>query len=188
MAMSSAKFIENTHIIHAFPYAAPSVVDDCNDMFDGNPQSDIISLHGAQRVVFFIINNKTSSNQVGGAMGGTATITVEGCKRVAVKPNQTCPLYFTVRKIRRPDTNSIVSAISVSSVTNTFTTWGRTDTIYEFEVDACQLPSCSADAAGPWEFVRMKVLEVTDKPVEGAYLALLHGLRDAEDSLPSQVV
>lgn len=186
MAMSSAKFIENTHIIHAFPSVAPSMVVKCDDMFQGDPQSDIISLHGAQRVVFFIINNAACKNHVGpGTVGGTATITVEGCKTAtALKANQTCPLYFMVRKIQNPDTNSIVLA---ADATNTFTTWGRTDTIYEFEVDACQLPSCSADSAGPWEFVRMKVVESTDRPVSGAYMALLHGLRDAEDQLPTQM-
>lgn len=185
MSMSSAKFIENTHIIHAFPSVAPSMVIRCDDMFLGNPQSDVISLHGAQRVVFFIINNKALFHHKGDAtVGGTATITVEGCKRPAVKINQTCPLYFLVRKIKNPDTNSIVLA---ADATNTFTTWGRTDTIYEIEVDACQLPSCSADAAGPWEYVRMKVVEATDRPVSGAYMALLHGLRDAEDALPTQV-
>jgi len=186
MAMSSAKFIENTHIIHAFPYTTPSFVGNCADMFNGDPQSDIISLHGAQRVVFFIINNKVGAT-AGSTAGGTATITVEGCKRVNVKANQTCPLYFTIRKIQNPDTNSVITASSVKSITNTFTTWGRSNTIYEIEVDACQLPSCSADAAGPWEFVRMKVTEVTDKAVHGAYVALLDGLRDAEDQLPTQM-
>lgn len=191
MAMSSGKFIENTHIIHAFPSTTPAFVGDNSDMFKGVTggitQSDIISLHGAQRVIFFIINNKVGAT-AGSVAGGTATITVHGCKRATgIKVGHTCGLYFTVRKIKNPDTNSIISAASASSITNTFTTWGRTNTIYEVEVDACQLPSCSTDSAGPWEFVRMKVLQVTDKAVHGAYVALLDGLRDAEDQLPTQM-
>lgn len=179
----SAKFLENVHTIHAFPAGVPSNVDDCGDMFNNDPQSDIVSLHGAQRIVFFIINNGVGAT-AGSTVGGTATITMEGVRNVLPAAGSTCPLTFRVRVVVAPDTNNVVQ-----NGTQSFVTHGYSDRIYLFEADACQLPSCTTDANFPhYEYARMKVVESTDKAVHGAYVALLDGLRDAEDVLPSQVV
>ena len=166
------KFTETHHIIHAFPNA---VVTACADLFDGSPEGDIISLHGAQRLVFIIITNDVNGASAG--KGGSAVLTAEGMAST-IDGGLTCALTFHVRSILTPDTATDHGDLQA------FTTLGITDTIYEVEIDACQLPACSNV---PYEYARLVMTEHTDLTVCGAVVAILDGLRNAEDILPTQV-
>jgi len=161
-------FTENHHVIHAFPVAD---IASNADMFNGSPRSDVISLHGAQRLVFLII-----TNYVADVGAGSALIRVDGCSDTT--PSTTCALTFRVRTIKAPDTGVDRGELQA------YTTLGVSDYIYEVEIDAAQLPSCSTV---PYEFVRLTLDEVSDSPVQGAVVAFLDGLRSAEDILPTQV-
>ena len=160
------QFTENHHVIHAFPEAK---IANNEDIFNGSPRSDIVSLHGAQRLIFLIITNSVST--------GTGLIRADGCS--SVSPGATCALTFHVRTIRAPDTGTDRGDIQA------YTTLAVSDYIYEVEIDACQLPSCSATIA--YEYARLTIDEVSDSPVDGAIVAILDGLRSAEDILPTQV-
>jgi len=160
------KFTENHHVIHAFPMA---IIAANEDMFNGSPRSDVISLHGAQRLIFMIITNHVVA-------GGSALIRVDGCSDTT--PSTTCALTFNVRTIAAPDT-----AVNQGD-TQAYTTAETSDIIYEIEIDACQLAGCSNV---PYEFARLTMDAISDVGTDGAVVAFLDGLRNAEDILPTQV-
>ena len=160
------KFTENHHVIHAFP---STVIASCADIFNGSPRSDVISLHGAQRLIFMIITNDVSN-------GGSALLRVDGCSDTT--PSTTCALTFNVRTILTPDANVNQGEVQA------YTTLEISDYIYEVEIDACQLAGCSNV---PYEYVRLTMDALSNIGTEGAVVAFLDGLRNAEDILPTQV-
>lgn len=159
------KFTENHHVVVPFPVTGFMAV--LSDMWDGDPASDVISLHGAQRLIFLIIT---------GAALGTAIVTVEGCSNVT--PSNTCALTFNVREISNGDIATNQGDLAA------YTTLGISNVIYEIEVDACQLAGCSNV---PYEFARLQLTESSGGATEGAIVAILDGLRNAEDILPTQL-
>ena len=158
-------FTENHHVIVPFQVTGDMAV--LSDMWNGDPRSDVVSLHGAQRLVFMIIT---------GASLGTAIVTVDGCSDVT--PSTTCALTFNVREISNGDIATNQGDMQA------YTTLGISNVIYEIEIDAAQLPSCSNV---PYEFARMVLTESSGGATEGAIVAILDGLRDAEDILPTQL-
>ena len=159
------KFTENHHVVVPFQVTGDMAV--LSDMFDGDPRSDVISLHGAQRLIFMIIT---------GAAMGTAIVTVDGCSDVT--PSTTCALTFNIREISNGDIATNQGDLQA------YTTLGISNVIYEIEIDACQLAGCSNT---PYEFARMVLTESSGGATEGAIVALLDGLRNAEDILATQL-
>jgi len=157
-------FMERNHVIHV----APNTVIAANeDIFNGSPASDVISLAEADGAVFMII---TSANA-----GGNASIYVYACDDVT--PTNTTPIAFNYRTVTAADTlGTITAATSAGFLTTT-----GANVIYLIEVDAQEL------AASGYGYCQLKCTEVTDAAVDGAIVGFLTGLSYKQASLGTQV-
>lgn len=154
-------FSEKHGMIKALPPAA--------DRFNTNPASDVISLRNAHSVSFLIWHQ--------GGTTGTGKITVQSCDNVA--PSNTTAIPFRYRKMTTGDSDAVGPVVSTSAATG-FTTVATENTIYEVEVLACELP---ADRP----FVRLKIDEVENDPVNAVVLALLDGVRHQGLNQPTAI-
>jgi len=141
--------LERHKVIHC---ADSAIIAANEDMFNGNPATDVIHLDHYRECTFVIIKN------AGGT--GTATITVESCDDVT--PSTTTAVAFKYRKIQDPDTHGAWTDATSSG----FTTAAEADVIYEVVVYADGL-------SGTDEFVRMQCTEVDSTACDGAIYAYL---------------
>jgi hypothetical protein len=156
-------FLEHFHPVHAFPKA---IIAANEDIFNGDPASDVISMENAQTAVFLIINNSGIGN---------ATIEVFACDDTT--PTTTTAISFLVRSISAADTQ--VDALTESKA---FLTSTGMDMIYIVEVDQAKVNEVSGR-----KYVQLRCAEVTNQPVDGAIAAFLTGMRYTEDDPGTQV-
>jgi hypothetical protein len=167
--MASQIALENQHICHFMPRAR---VANNGAIWTGHPHSDHIALRGAQRAVFLIILNAS------GGAAGNATVWCAGCFTSAGGCT-TQKVSFRYRIITTSDTQgTIYEAYSVS--------FGATsDRILEIEVDAATLAEVST---GGWEYVQLLTSNFSATVVgQGAYVAILQGLRHKRNVLGTQM-
>lgn len=156
-------FLEKNHVIHVAPN---SLVAANEDIFNGDPASDVISLKNASGAVFIIA---TSANA-----GGNATVQVYSCDDTT--PTTTTPVAFKYRRVAAADTQGAVSdATSAGFLTSTGANF-----VYVVEVDA-------QDLSGTDSYCQLKCSEKTNAAVDGGIVGFLTGLRYPEDSLATQV-
>lgn len=159
-----ADFMQHNHIVHAFPN---TVIAANEDIFNGNPGSDVISMMNASGAVFIITTNANA--------GGNATVTVLACTDTT--PTTTTPIAFAYRQIEAANTDRPVSnATSVGFATST-----GANVVYVVEVDAAELASLG------YKYVQLKCTEKTNNAVDGAIVGFLTGMRYANDNVASQV-
>jgi hypothetical protein len=160
--MQNGRMFQGFHPIHC----APSGVIAANeDIFDGDPATDIISMSKYDKVIFFIIINANGS-------GGTATITVESCDTVV--PGTATAIAFKYWACTTPDTWGDMQSATASG----FTTSATADNMYAIEVNSSELYSTDS-------FVRMQCTEVVDQPVDGAIMAIAGGARYLQEVKPT---
>jgi len=159
-------FLEKHHFVHVAPSA---IVAANEDIFNGDPESDVVSLQEADGIVFMIITNAN-------AAGGNASVYVYACDDTT--PANTTPIPFKYRAITGADTTQpISSATSAGFLTST-----GANHVYIVEVDAADVQAVSGR-----EFCQLHCIEVTNQTVDGAIIALLTGLRYAGENVRSQV-
>ena len=159
--MKNGRLFQFIHFIHAFKSA---IVAACEDLFNGDPASDVISLKNYGKVLFLIAKNA-------GALG-TATITVESCDDVT--PTTATAIPFKYWKNTSGDTWSDMTAATASG----FVTTAGADQMYAIEVDASEL----YDTDG---FVRLQITETVDDPVDGMVFALAGDARYLHEVKPT---
>ncbi len=161
--MASSSFLETSHVVHC----APSGIIAANeDIFNGDPTTDIISMKNAGSCVFVIVKNA-------GAVG-TATITIESCDDTSA--STATAIAYTYRAITTTDTQGAVTAATSAG----FTTATTANMIYVIEVNARDLVDGDS-------YVRMVCTEVANAEVDGAIFSFLTDLRYQEDALATQL-
>ena len=142
-------FKERHKIVHCFD---SGVISANEDIFNGDPQGDVIDLSKWRECTWYIIKNA-------GAVG-TATITVLSCDDTT--PTTTTAVAFEYRKVQDPDTHGAWTAATASG----FTTDAEADVIYEVRITADGLYSTD-------QYVTMNCAESADGGVDGAIFAIL---------------
>ena len=149
--------IEEMHFLNI----APSGIIAANeDIFDGDPATDIVSMENWRDIIFIILKNAGAT--------GTATITVESCDTIV--PGTATAIAFRYKKMTTIDTWSAWTEATSSGVATT----AGADQMYMVHVRAEEL-------SGTDKFVRMQLTEVVNSPCDGAVGAVLLNPRYAED-------
>jgi hypothetical protein len=156
-------FLENNHVIHVAPN---TLVAANEDIFNGSPASDVISLKTASGAVFIIATNANA--------GGNATVQVYSCDDVT--PTNTVPIAFKYRRVTAADTQGAISdATSAGFLTST-----GANMVYIIEVDA-------RDSYDGYSYCQLKCTENTDAAVDGAIVGFRTGLRYPQNSVATAV-
>jgi len=151
-------FVESHKFVNCFN---SSFVAANEDIFNGDPASDVISMTDWRDVVFFI--------QKGAGATGTATITVESCDDVT--PSTSTAVVFRYRIMTKA---TDTWGAWTDATTAGFTTTAGADDAYEIWAEASKL-------SGTDKYVRMQCTEVVDSPCDGGMGAILVNPRYAED-------
>ena len=151
-------FVESHKFVNCFN---SSFVAANEDIFNGDPASDVISMSDWRDIVFYI--------QKGAGATGTATITVESCDTVV--PGTATAIVFKYRIMTTAtDTWGAWTDATVAG----FTTTAGADDAYEIWISSSEL-------SGTDKYVRMQCTEVADAAVDGGMGAFLVNPRYAED-------
>jgi hypothetical protein len=151
-------FVESHKFVNCFN---SSFVAANEDMWNGDPASDVINMTDWRDCVFYI--------QKGAGAVGTATITVESCDDVT--PTTSTAIVFKYRSMTTAtDTWGAWTNATVAG----FTTTAAADNAYEIWVQAAEL-------SGTDKYVRMQCTEVDSTAVDGGMGAILINPRYAED-------
>jgi hypothetical protein len=153
-----AIFLEESRLVHAFPSALIAANE---DIFNGNPASDVFSMAEADRAVCLVICNAGAS--------GTAVLTVEACDDFT--PSNTDAIPFFYRKCSSGDTAGDVTAATAAG----FTIAAGADKVYAVEIDAADV------IATGYENCRIQLTEGVNNPVDGAAVVFLLGRRYSDD-------
>jgi hypothetical protein len=151
-------FVESHKFINCFN---SSFVAANEDLFNGDPASDVINMRDWRDIVFYI--------QKGAGAVGTATITVESCDTVV--PGTSTAIVF---KYREMTTATDTWGAWTAATSSGFTTTAAADNAFEIWVRADGL-------SGTDQYVRMQTTELVDSPCDGGMGAILINPRYAED-------
>ncbi|MAH45860.1 hypothetical protein CMI37_08515 [Candidatus Pacearchaeota archaeon] len=140
-----------------------SIVAANEDIFNGDPSSDVVSMAKYEACVFVIVKNAGAT--------GTATITVEAC-------DDTTPTTSTAIAFRyKVCTSGNTWGAWAEATSSGFTTTAGANQCYIMQVLAEDLGTSD-------QFVRLVATEVVDSPCDGAILCVLGSPRYAMDVLP----
>lgn len=121
------------------------------DIFNGDPASDVISMAAYNDIIFIITKNAGAT--------GTATVTVESC-------DDTTPTTATAVAFRYQATTSGNSPGAWTAATASgFATTAGANQVYVIWIRAEQL-------SGTDKFVRLQLTEVVNNPCDGAVIAI----------------
>jgi hypothetical protein len=151
-------------LIHPVHCGNSSFVAANEDIFNGNPATDVISLKNAQGVLFVIAMNANAGS-------GAATITVEACDDVT--PSYQTEIPFPYQLISTTDIPGTLTAATSTGVASI----GTANTMLLVQVDAAVVASASVNSTYGNEFVRMQCTESQSDAIDGAIMAFLFGLR-----------
>ena len=151
-------FAEEHKIVNCFN---SSFIAANEDIYNGNPASDVINMQDWHDVIFVI--------QRGAGATGTATVTVESCDTVV--PGTATAVAFRKRSMTiATDTWAAWSAVATTG----YTTGAGADGAEEIWVS-------SEDLSGSDKYVRLQLTEVVNNPCDGGVIAILFNPRYAED-------
>ena len=153
----SAQMLER---LNAYNCAPSALVAANEDIFAGDPATDVISMANYDSIMFLIAKNAGAT--------GTATITVESCDNVT--PTTPTAIAFHYRATTSGNTVGAVTAATSAG----FATTAGADQIYAIEVSA-------RDLYDEDQFVRMQCTEVADDPCDGAIICILGVPRNNSD-------
>lgn len=154
-------WLEAHKVIHAF---TSSEIAACEDMFNGDPSSDVISMANWKEATLIVAKNAGAS--------GTAVVTVNACDDTT--PSNTNAVPFRYRSSTTPDT---VGSWNEATASGTTITAGA-DQVWEFHISDEDLKDSSG---GVYEYVQFVLTEDVDSPVDGGAVVVLTSPRYAED-------
>lgn len=146
--MANPSMLERMNVYNAAP---SGIVAANEDIFNGDPATDVLSMENYEEIVFIIVKNAGAT--------GTATITVESC-------DDTTPTTTTAVAFRYQVTTSgnTIGATTKAAAAGFATTAGA---------NQCYVISIKSDElSGSDKYVRLKATEVVDNPCDGAILAI----------------
>lgn len=155
--------LESIHPVHC---GNSSFIAACEDMFNGDPATDVINMENADTAIFMVIMNANAGS-------GAATITVEACDDVT--PTNTTAITFRYKLISAGDTQGAVTAATTSGISV-----GTANTILYVEVDAATVAAATVNSATGNKFVRLQATETQSDAVDGVITGFLNHLRYAE--------
>jgi|ETNvirnome_2_300_1030623.scaffolds.fasta_scaffold00681_11 hypothetical protein len=144
----SATVIERMNVYNA---ASSSFIAANEDMFNGDPATDVVSMENYKAMVFIIVKNAGAT--------GTATITVESCDDTT--PSTSTAVAFHYKACTSGNTWGATTAATTSG----FTTTAGANQAYMIEVT-------SEELSGTNSFVRLNTAEVVDSACDGAILVV----------------
>jgi len=151
-------FAEEHKIVNCFN---SSFIAANEDIYNGNPASDVINMQDWRDVIFII--------QRGAGATGTATVTVESCDDTT--PTTTTAVAFRSRTMTTAtDTWAAWTARAAAG----YTTTAGADTAEEIWVSSDGL-------SGSDKYVRLQLTEVVNNACDGGVVAILFNPRYAED-------
>lgn len=130
------------------------------DIFNGDPATDVVNLAKFESVIFIIVKNAGAN--------GNATITIESCDNVTPSVTTAIPFHYKV------STTGNVWGVTTAASASGFTTTVGANQCYVIEVSADEL-------SGTNQFVRMKCTEVRNYACDGAILCVLGRARYPAD-------
>jgi len=142
--MKNGRMFQDFHPIHC---ADSNFIAANEDMFNGDPATDVIHLSEYGSIIFFIIINANAGS-------GAATITVESCDTAV--PGTGTAIAFKYWSCTTPDVWSDMATATTAG----FSASGS-DNMYAIEVSADGL-------SGTDEFVRLQCTETQSDAVDGA--------------------
>jgi|TARA_Y100000310_G_scaffold317685_1_gene370828 hypothetical protein len=144
----SATWIEKMNVYNA---ANSGFIAANEDIFAGDPATDVLSMENYKSMVFIIVKNAGAT--------GTATITVESCDTVV--PGTGTAIAFHYKACTSGNTWGATTAATTAG----FTTTAGANQCYVIEVS-------SEELSGTDSFVRLQATEVVNSPCDGAILAI----------------
>ena len=147
--------IDDLHFVNA---GNSSFIAASEDIFNGNPSTDVISLENHADIYFLIQKNA--------GVTGTATITIGSCDDTT--PTTATAVAFEYKACTSGDTWGSWTAATSSG----FTTTAGANQMYLVHVKGADLHSSN-------KFVRLTATEVVDSPCDGAIIAFLANHRYA---------
>ena len=151
--ISSINFVQNTITAH-------------EDLFNGTPTSDIVSLANADAAVFLI------TKSAGGT--GTAVVTGESC-------DDTTPTTATAGAFEyQAGTRGNTWGDRTSATSSGFTTTAGANQVYKIFIK-------DTDLSGTNSYVRLKATESANDPVDGAIVTVLLNPKYPQDP-PKEVI
>lgn len=151
----------NIDDLHILNIAGSSYIAANEDIFNGNPSTDIVSMENYNDIYFIITKNAGAT--------GTATITVSSCDTVV--PGTATAIAFEYKAMTTIDTMGAWTAATASG----FTTTAGADQLYVVHVKADNLYSTD-------KFVKLTATEVVDSACDGAIIAFLANPRYAPNA------
>ncbi len=137
--------------MNVFNAANSSFIAANEDIFNGSPATDVLSMENYEEIVFIITKNSGAT--------GAAVITVESCDDVV--PTTKTAVAFRYQVTTSGNTiGAVLKALAAG-----FTTTGGADQIYAISIKSDEL-------SGDDKFVRLLATESTDSPVDGAIIAI----------------
>ena len=147
-------------MINPYNCSPSGIIAAYEDVFNGDPSTDIVGLSRYEEVVFLIV-------KAAGATG-TATITVEACDDVT--PSNNTAIAFRYKVCTSGNTWGAWTAATTAG----FATTAGANQAYMIAVKA-------EDLTAGYEYVRLVATEVVDSPCDGAILCILMSPRYSQD-------
>lgn len=147
-------------MINPYNCGPSSIVAAYEDVFNGDPTSDIVGLARYEEAVFLIVK--------GAGATGTATITIEACDDVT--PSNSTAIAFRYKVC----TSGNTWGSWATATTAGFTTTAGANQAYMISV-------APEDLTAGYDYVRMDCTEVVDSPCDGAILVILGNPRYSQD-------
>ena len=149
MAGAAGRLIEVLNFYNACP---SSIIAANEDIFNGDPASDVVSMAGYYEMLFVIVKNAGAT--------GTAVVTVESCDDVTPTTSTAIPFQYKATT-SVGNTEGALTAAAAGG----FTTTAGADQMYVISVLASELQ-------GEDGFVRLQLTEGVDSPCDGAVFCI----------------
>lgn len=155
--------LESIHPVHC---GNATFVAANEDIFNGDPATDVVNIKNAESIVFIIAMNNNAGS-------GAATITIEACDNVT--PSNTTAIAFQYKLISAGDTQGAVTACASTGVSV-----GTAQTMIFIEVSAAAVAAASVNSTYNNHYVRLKATESQSDAIDGAITCFLNHIRYAE--------
>jgi hypothetical protein len=160
--MTNGRLFQQIHPVHV---GTSGFITNCEDLFNSDPASDIVSLANYESCLFLIMTGTNASV-------GSATITVESCDDAA--GSTTTAIAYHYWACTTADTwGNMVAEDSAG-----FTTSATSNNMYAIEVNRSEL-------SGTDKFVRLKCTEVGTDAVDGMFTCILGNPRYKQEVKPT---
>lgn len=155
--------LESIHPVHC---GNATFVAANEDIFNGDPATDVVNVENAESIIFIVAMNNNAGS-------GAATITIQACDNVT--PSNTTAIAFQYKLISAGDTQGAVTACASTGVSV-----GTAQTMIFIEVSAAAVGAAAVNSTYNNHYVRLKATETQGDAVDGAITCFLNNIRYGE--------